>query len=146
MNHLEEVQAVLDAGRAAFAGARGAADLESARLEFLGKKGRVSGLMERIRAVPSEDRPRFGQEVNRLKIELTRLHEERVTSVGAAPSGAPKEDLTLPGKRPAPGALHPITQIAREVVHVFETLGFEETDGPEIEDEFHNFVALNIPP
>jgi phenylalanyl-tRNA synthetase alpha chain len=147
VNHFDEVAAALDAGKAALSEATTPAALEAARLAFLGKKGSVAGLMEKIRVVPAEDRPRFGQEVNRLKTELTRIHEERVQSVGVAPaSGAPREDLTLPGRRPAAGALHPITQISREIVHVFETLGFEETDGPEIEDEFHNFVALNIPP
>jgi phenylalanyl-tRNA synthetase alpha chain len=146
VDHFEEVQAALEAGRTALAGAATPAALEAARLEFLGKKGRVAGLMEKIRVIPAEDRPRFGQEVNRLKTELTGIHEERVKDVGSAPaSTGPKTDLTLPGRRPVAGVLHPITQIAREIVHVFETLGFEETDGPEIEDEFHNFVALNIP-
>jgi phenylalanyl-tRNA synthetase alpha chain len=142
----QEVQAALDAGRRALIEAESPSAVEAARLLFLGKSGRVAGLMDRIRTIAPADKPRFGQEVNRLKAELGTLLDDRVKAVGAAPSAAPRIDLTLPGRRPSVGALHPLTQTAREVVRVFETLGFEETEGPEIEDEFHNFVALNIPP
>jgi phenylalanyl-tRNA synthetase alpha chain len=146
LDPFQEVLATLDAGRTALAEAQTPAALEAARQSFLGKKGRVAGLMDRIRSIPQEDRPRFGQEVNRLKAELQAAADARAGSVGPAQPAARKAvDLTLPGKRPVLGALHPITQVAREIVHVFETLGFEETDGPEVEDEFHNFVALNIP-
>jgi phenylalanyl-tRNA synthetase alpha chain len=146
LDPFQDVRSTLDAGRAALAAAETPAALEAARLLYLGKKGRVASLMELIRSVPAAERPRFGLEVNRLKTELLELCEERGRTVGAAPAAGPAVDLTLPGRRPAFGALHPVTQVAREVLHVFETLGFEETSGPEIEDEFHNFVALNIPP
>jgi phenylalanyl-tRNA synthetase alpha chain len=142
----EDVRATLAAGRTAFAEAATPEALEAARLGFLGKKGRVAGLMERIRAIAPEDRPRFGQEVNRLKAELQSALDERVPLVGDARRTEELPDLTLPGLRPRMGAIHPVTQVAREVIRVFESLGFEETEGPEIEDEFHNFVALNIPP
>jgi phenylalanyl-tRNA synthetase alpha chain len=146
LDPFQEVKAALDEGTAALLGAENPAAVEATRLAFLGKKGRVAGLMDKIREIPPEDRPRFGQEVNRLKAELQAAVESRVQSVGAVVKDAERKvDLTLPGRRPSLGALHPLTQVAREVVHVFETLGFEETDGPEIEDEFHNFVALNIP-
>jgi phenylalanyl-tRNA synthetase alpha chain len=142
----QEVQSALEAGRKALSGAETPTALEAVRLEFLGRKGRVASLMEQIRAVDPSLRPRFGQEVNKLKTELGALLEERVKAVGApAPAAGPAIDLTLPGRRPEVGALHPLTQVARQIVRVFETLGFEETEGPEIEDEFHNFVALNIP-
>jgi phenylalanyl-tRNA synthetase alpha chain len=144
----EEVTAALADGRAALADARTPEALAAARLRFLGKRGLVAGLMDRIRAIPQEDRARFGQAVNRLKADLQADLDARAAEVGAAPEPAAADatDLTLPGIRPDLGALHPVTQVAREVVRVFESLGFEETEGPEIEDEFHNFVALNIPP
>jgi phenylalanyl-tRNA synthetase alpha chain len=145
LDPFQEVQETLDAGVTALTEAPNADALEAARLTFLGKKGRVAALMERIRTVSQQDRPRFGQEVSRLKAELTRTLEVRVRVVGSMAAADRRVDLTLPGRRPELGALHPLTQVAREVVHVFETLGFEETEGPEIEDEFHNFVALNIP-
>ena len=136
---------MLAEGRATIAQAATPEALEAARLGFLGKRGRVAALMDRIRSIESGDRPRFGQEVNRLKVELQSALDERLPVVGEARGAADLPDLTLPGARPSLGALHPVTQVAREVIRVFESLGFEETEGPEIEDEFHNFVALNIP-
>jgi phenylalanyl-tRNA synthetase alpha chain len=143
----QDVQTALAEGRAALSGADGPAALETARVAFLGKSGRVAALMDRIRTIDPGQRPRFGQEVNKLKADLAALVEERTKVLGAKPAAAAAgADLTLPGRAPVVGALHPLTQAAREIVRVFETLGFEETEGPEIEDEFHNFVALNIPP
>ncbi len=141
-----QVREALAAGRAALESASTPDELEAARQAYLGKKGRVPALMELIKGVAGPDRPRFGQEVNGLKSALTELAEARRGVLGKPPEVVkPQVDLTLPGRRPVPGALHPISKVAREIVRVFGTLGFEETDGPEIEDEFHNFVALNIP-
>jgi phenylalanyl-tRNA synthetase alpha chain len=143
---LAEVRAALEAGRAAFAAADTPDSLAAAEAEFLGKKGRVPAFMERLKTVPPADKAAFGKEVNVLKRDLSALYEERKAALGApAKAAGPRVDLTLPGRRPERGAFHPLTQVARDIVRTMATLGFEETDGPEIEDEWHNFVALNIP-
>lgn len=143
---LDRVRAAAALGRAAFAAADTPEKLAAATAEWLGKKGRVPELMEALKAAPPAEKAAFGKEVNLLKQELTELAASRKAAVGApAARTGPRIDLTLPGRRPEAGALHPLTQAARDIVRVMATLGFEETDGPEIEDEFHNFVALNIP-
>lgn len=141
----EQVRLVLEEGERAVASAADAAALAAVKSALLGKSGRIPALMEHLRALPKEEKPRFGAEVNVAKKRIEDAVLEREAVLGRAATGGPREDLTLPGLAPATGSLHPITRTIREVVRVFGTLGFEETDGPEIEDEFHNFVALNIP-
>ena len=141
----EQVRLVLEEGERAVASAADAAALAVVKSALLGKSGRIPALMEHLRALPKEEKPRFGAEVNVAKKRIEDAVLEREAVLGRAATGGPREDLTLPGIAPATGSLHPITRTIREVVRVFGTLGFEETDGPEIEDEFHNFVALNIP-
>jgi phenylalanyl-tRNA synthetase alpha chain len=121
--------------------------IEALRIEWLGRKsGEITALLRSIPAVPAEERGAFGQAVNALKAEVaTRLSERKAAL--AAPAGArPAADVTMPGRRPALGRLHPITRAAREMIEIFGRLGFEVAEGPEVEDEWHNFVALNIPP
>ena len=141
----EQVRLVLEEGERAVASAADAAALAAVKSALLGKSGRIPALMEHLRALPKEEKPRFGAEVNVAKKRIEDAVLEREAVLGRAATGGPREDLTLPGIAPATGSLHPITRTIREVVRVFGTLGFEETDGPKIEDEFHNFVALNIP-
>ncbi len=142
---LNRVRAALAEGERAIAAAADASALAVVRSSLVGKTGTVTLLMDHLRSLSKEEKPRFGAEVNLVKRQIESLLAEREASVGKAAHVGPREDLTLPGIRPASGSLHPITRTIREVVRVFGTLGFEETDGPEIEDEFHNFVALNIP-
>lgn len=141
----EQVRLVLEEGERAVASAADAAALAAVKTALLGKSGRIPALMEHLRALPKEEKPRFGAEVNVAKKRIEDAVSAREALLGRASTVGPRDDLTLPGIAPSTGSLHPITRTIREVVRVFGTLGFEETDGPEIEDEFHNFVALNIP-
>ena len=120
------------------------------RIEFLGRKGgRITGLLKSIASVPPEERKAFGQRVNALKRRAEgRLDEaeERIKS-GSGPEAAHALDLTLPGRRPSPvGGDHPISSTLADIRRVFETHGFGVAEGPEIEDDWHNFTALNFPP
>ncbi len=119
--------------------------LEAFRIAFLGKKGKLTAQMQRLKELPPEERKSFGSDVNRIKAELETAYEERKISLSSAPKPASVLDHTLPGLRPQRGRLHPITQTIREITAIFGRLGFETVDGPEIETEFHNFTALNIP-
>ena len=121
--------------------------LETLRIEWLGRKsGQVTGLLRSISTVPAEERGAFGQAVNALKAEVTARLAERKAALAAPAQARPAVDVTMPGRQPALGRLHPITRAAREMIEIFGRLGFEVVEGPEVEDEWHNFVALNIPP
>ncbi len=117
--------------------------LESFRIEFLGKKGRVTELLKTLGTLPPEKRAVFGKDANLLRAKLETAFQDRKVSLTRIQKRS--LDLTLPGIRPQEGRIHPITQTLRDIMAVFEKLGFEPVDGREIETEFHNFTALNIP-
>jgi phenylalanyl-tRNA synthetase alpha chain len=125
------------------------AALEAVRIEFLGRaRGQIQELMNALAALPKEERPALGRAVNELKqFALAQIEslKERLSAPGRSKPQA-LVDVTLPGRRPRLGRLHPITRTRNEMVEIFARLGFSVTDGPEIEDEWHNFSALNIPP
>jgi phenylalanyl-tRNA synthetase alpha chain len=144
------VQEVLDRALAEVAGARSTSDLEQVRVRVLGRSGRLTTLLRSLGSIPAAERPRIGEQTNRAKaaveaaiaarLEALRGEEHRRTLEGARP------DLTLPGRRPVPGAVHPITRVTEEIIEVFEGLGFSVAEGPEVESDYYNFAALNFPP
>ena len=124
--------------------------LEDVRVQALGKKGKVTAMMKTLGFMSPEERKEMGQALNKLKNEIAdeieakakklkehelnkRLHEEKV-------------DITLSTRPEEKGYIHPITQTIEEMIAIFATMGFTVTEGPEIEDDFHNFTALNFPP
>ena len=125
-----------------------AASLEAVRLKYLGKSGAITALSEGMRNVPKEDRPKFGKILNDLRAAVTgALEESQKRLLEAADSAAVASlDLTLPGTFPAPGTLHPLTQLMDRAVRCFRRMGFAIADGPDIETEWHCFDALNTPP
>ena len=121
-------------------------DLEAFRIAYLGKKGKLQELMQKLKDLAPEERKDFGREINRVKEFLeTAVSGRREALPSAAGPAGPAFDPTLPGLRPRLGRLHPITATIREILSVFRSLGFEVVDGPEVETDFHNFTALNIP-
>jgi phenylalanyl-tRNA synthetase alpha chain len=124
-------------------------EAEAFRVDYLGRKrGKVGALFGRIQDVPPEQRPPFGQAVNALKEAAeAKLEAARERLVEAERAEGPGFDLTLPGRPPAPaGSLHPLAETLDEVAGLFERFGFSVAEGPEIEDDWHNFGALNFPP
>ena len=125
------------------------AALEAWRVRFLGKSGRLTEELKRIGTLSVEERPRAGQLVNQIKGRLEEAQARRRESLEAraqeARLAAEAVDVTLPGRGLGRGGLHPLTQALRRIEDIFAALGFDWTEGPEIEDEFHNFEALNIP-
>ncbi len=119
--------------------------LEQFRIKYLGTKGRVKELMTLLGQVPREQKPVIGQRVNAAKTELTAKFEERKSSLGSGVEKGPVEDVTEPGKRPQIGNRHILMMVVDELTELFGRLGFSVASGPEVEDEFHNFIALNIP-
>lgn len=125
------------------------AALEQIRLQYLGKQGAFTGLMKGLGKLPKEERPAFGQAVNTAKQALVAALKEKQAGFEAIAMAeklaAEKIDITLPGRQFGQGSLHPVTLVKRRVAEIFQSLGFRVEDGPEIEDDYHNFQALNIP-
>ena len=121
---------------------------EQFRIKYLGRKqGRITNLFKKISMVAPEDRPAFGQQVNALKARAEeRLADAQARLQSDEPAVAPEIDLTLPGRRPLLGSIHPLTQTMDAITRAFERFGFAVATGPEIEDDWHNFTALNFPP
>ena len=126
------------------------AALEAVRVVELGKKGRVSLLMKGLGGLEPAERKAAGQELNTLKSELFEAIDVRRAALksGALDARLAAEviDVTQPARPEAPGTIHPITQVTDELTAIFADMGFSVVEGPDIEDDFHNFTALNIPP
>ncbi|MBB6028735.1 phenylalanine--tRNA ligase subunit alpha [Oceanithermus desulfurans] len=137
----------------ALAEIRAAASLEALqeiKVRFLGKKGRLTQAFKAMKGLGPEERKARGQELNRIKQAIEQALAEREAEIKAAELEArlerEREDVSLPGLALAPGGYHVATQILDELVNVFRRMGYQAVTGPEAEDEFHNFDALNIPP
>ena len=124
--------------------------LDAVRVEFLGKKGRLTGVLKSIGGLPPEEKPAAGQAVNQAKGVVQALIDEKKqlldNAVLAAKLASDALDITLPAGGQLAGGLHPITLTIERISALFGQLGFETATGPEIEDDYHNFEALNIPP
>ena len=144
----EEVKRLQERAGEELAGAETSEALEAWRIKYLGSKGAVKAAMERLRDVPKADKPAVGKAVNEMKKALAGAYAARAAklSAGKPRSPGPKIDVSLPGNRPRIGHRHIITQTIDEVAEIFGRMGFEAAYGPEVEDEWHNFDALNIPP
>ena len=134
---------------AAIESAVDSAALEKLRVEWLGKKGRVTDLLKSLGKLNADERPKVGAEINAVKQLLNKQISERKETLQqaaiAAQLSAEALDVTLPGRSEDLGALHPITRAIDRMAEHFAGLGFEVVEGPEIEDDYHNFEALNIP-
>ncbi|MBS0527036.1 MAG: phenylalanine--tRNA ligase subunit alpha [Proteobacteria bacterium] len=124
--------------------------LDAVRVAALGKKGSVTGLMKTLGALAPEQRKEFGARVNQLKGEIEAALEARKSTLGTAALAArlasEKVDVTLPARPESRGTLHPIGEVMDELASIFGEMGFTWAEGPDIEDDWHNFTALNIPP
>jgi len=148
--YLAELDQFARDASAAFAAARDATALEAARIQFLGaKSGRIKAVQKGLGQVDRADKPAAGKRFNEVKQQVEASYESAVTRLstrqGPAVEG-PRFDPTVPGRRPRLGHLHPITQTMEEMKDIMGRLGFTVADGPEVEDPWHNFEALNIPP
>jgi phenylalanyl-tRNA synthetase alpha chain len=122
-------------------------ELEEARVRYLGRKGLFTGLLRQLGQVAPEERPRLGKLANEIKEELEQKFDARKSELTAGEVGqaAGRDDLSLPGRMIPSGRLHPVTQIMDEVCSIFVDLGFGVAEGPDVELDYYNFEALNIP-
>lgn len=146
---MSDLQDLLEQALSEVASAVDARALEAARVRHLGKKGLITQRLKSLGNLPPEQRRAAGQEVNRAKDAVRDAIEARHAALGrerlAERLAAERIDVTLPARGQRPGGLHPVTIVLREIERLFGEIGFEVVDGPEIEDNYHNFEALNIP-
>jgi phenylalanyl-tRNA synthetase alpha chain len=126
--------------------AKTASDAEEFRLKYLSKKGQLNQLFEDFKTVPSDQKKMVGQHLNKLRETLTTKYNELKSSFSDTTESSSKIDLSLPGDPISIGSRHPISIVRNEINEIFGRLGFTVSDGPEIEDDWHVFGALNFPP
>ena len=138
------------AGKEALSALKKVADpaaLEQFRIKYLGRKGQITQLLSQIGRFPAEQKPKAGQVANKIKKEVGEAFEQLKTRLSQTqPKASEFIDVTLPGISPNIGKMHIITQTINELLEIFGRMGFSVAYGPEVEDEWHNFIALNIPP
>ena len=123
--------------------------LEQLRVQYLGKKGSLTDLLKGLGKLDPAERPQAGAAINAAKVQVQDALEARKLTLSAAAAAsqqiAEAVDVTLPGRRQSAGGLHPVTRTLQRIESIFATAGFDVVEGPEIEDDYHNFEALNIP-
>ena len=123
--------------------------LDQVRVCFLGKSGLLTAELKQLGKLPKEERPRAGQVINQAKVQIQEAIELRKTALDQAALATrlatERIDVTLPGRGQRPGGLHPVTRTLQRIERLFTNAGFAIAEGPEVEDDYHNFEALNIP-
>lgn len=143
---IADLEALEASALAALHAACTAADLEAARIEYLGmKQGKLRAAQDRLKSLESSAKRAYGQRFNAAKMALEAAYEEAKARLERPAMAAGGLDVTLPGHTPKLGHRHPLTQTADELIDLFGRFGFSVARGPEVEDTFHNFEALNIP-
>ncbi len=144
-----QVEALRTAALGALAELNTLKELEEFRVHYLGKKGEVTALLRGMGAIPAEERPAMGQLINQLRSELERSLEEKETALSSAQKTeqlkAETLDITMPGKAETTGGLHPLNIVLADLIDIFQSMGFDVVDGPEVETDHYCFEALNVP-
>jgi len=142
---IDRLRALGAAARQALEEAQSESEVEEARIAFLGRKSELNRISRGLGTLSDGERREVGRAVNQLKSDLKGLLEEAKSRVASGTGGAGGLDVTLPGRRPWVGRKHPLTRTLDRLEEIFLGLGFEVAVGPHIEDDFHNFEALNFP-
>jgi phenylalanyl-tRNA synthetase alpha chain len=146
---MQDIITIQEQAVAAIKGAQNLSELESIRVDFLGKKGKLTEILKGLAHLSAQEKPKVGQLVNQVKREINDLIEKKMIEFKekqlAAKLSAERIDVTLPGRRKECGSLHPVTQVRQRINDIFSRWGFDVVDGPEVETDLYNFEALNIP-
>ena len=143
---LDKLQSLRQEALDALAAVDDAAALEAFRVRYLGRKSEFAALLRGVGKLPKEERPKAGALANEIRTELETLYAEKKQALAVRQSRRPAVDCSLPGRRVEPGHPHPVTRTMEEICAVFEAMGFTVAEGPDVELDFYNFEALNIPP
>jgi len=146
---MESIDALIAGARAAIGDAVDLATIENLRVHYFGKKGAITDLQKMLGTLPADERPKVGAVINEARQQVqTWLNDKKIMleqSALDAQLSNERVDVTLPGRSEACGGMHPVTRTIERISAFFAAVGFEVADGPEIEDDYHNFEALNIP-
>ena len=146
---MENIEILLEQGKQAAEQAISAQDLDQVRVQYLGKKGHLTQLLKGLGALSAEERPQAGAKINEAKQALQDVLNARKANLDSAALEAKLAeetiDVTLPGRGQSLGGLHPVTKTLQRIEEFFARIGYSVAEGPEIEDDYHNFEALNIP-
>lgn len=146
---MENLEALTQQALTEVAGAADTAALDQVRVQYLGKKGQISALMKQLGSVSAEERPKVGAVINAAKGQVQDAINERKQALETQALNArlaeETVDITLPGRAVAEGSLHPVTRTLERIEEIFARAGYAVAEGPEVEDDFHNFESLNIP-
>jgi len=146
---MENIEILLEQGKQAAEQATSAQDLDQVRVQYLGKKGHLTQLLKGLGALSAEERPQAGAKINEAKQALQDVLNARKANLESAALEAKLAeetiDVTLPGRGQSLGGLHPVTKTLQRIEEFFARIGYSVAEGPEIEDDYHNFEALNIP-
>lgn len=146
---MENLESLAAQARAAIEAAEDGSALEQLRVDFLGKKGQITSLLKGLGKLSAEERPQAGAQINVVKQDLQALIAERKTRLAEAEVEARLAnetiDVTLPGRGQSTGGVHPVSRTMERMAEFFGAIGFDVVEGPEVEDDYHNFEALNIP-
>lgn len=146
---MSDIEVIVEEAAAALAAAADLAALDELRVHYLGKKGRITALLKTLGSLPAEQRPAFGQAINDAKDRVSAQLDARREALEAARLEQRLQDeridVTLPGRGDASGGLHPVSLVIERIESIFRHAGYDVARGPEIEDDYHNFEALNIP-
>jgi len=147
MSLLDDIRKLRAQAQEELASLASAEALEAWRVRYLGARGQLKAVMQRLKEVPREAKRQMGQAANELKDALQAAHARAAEKLHARrPERTPGVDVTVPGRRPRIGHAHVLTQTIDEICEIFARMGFTVAYGPEVEDERHNFSGLNIPP
>lgn len=142
----ERFKPLLEAATVQLAAARTAPQLERLRVKYLGRKGELTTALREIASLPERQRRSAGKAGNAAKRELEQRFRDAAARLATGPAERPPVDPTLPGTPYRRGHIHPITAVLAEIEDIFHGLGFDVVEGPEVEDDWHNFAALNMGP
>jgi len=147
---MQNLEDLIERARAAIAASQDLAALDQVRVAFLGKKGELTTQLKELGSLPKDERPAAGEAINKAKQAVQQTLNDRRAALESAQLAQQLQanaiDVSLPGRGQPIGGLHPVTRTRERIEAIFAAAGFEVHEGPEIEDDFHNFTALNVPP
>ena len=144
---IDRIQAIVQAGEVAAEKALNVKEIEDCRVRFLGKSGELTQLLKELGSVPAESKPQMGKALNEAKNKITALLDRKKEAFEEQEShkAVPGWDPTLPGRTLPFGKLHPLTLVQKEICGIFKGMGFDIVEGPDVETDYYNFLALNFP-
>lgn len=145
----EQLRAISERAANALKEVKAQSELEELRVAYLGKKGELTSILKQMGKLSAEERPAMGQLANAVRSEIEAKISEKTALIKKAEQDKKLEketlDISLPGKKGKKGGLHPLNTVLKDMINIFQSMGFDVVDGPEIETEYYNFEALNVP-